>query len=176
MKLRRIPLLLCMLVSLKVDTIQYQFEVRSLNTHWELGVRILMWPIANSDTLLYSPAISPPCWCIRPRLEAPSTEAMSFAVEKRVKQGSVLSPALFLLVMDPLQRLRQLACRHLGWVCQWPRFIYICRGISTCGRFENIGNKWWINDAASSDSEEVCWWELSENHCRQMWDCDVLQR
>ena len=35
-----------------------------------------------------------------------------FLVERDVKQGSVLSPALFLLVMDPL--LRQLQASELG--------------------------------------------------------------
>ena len=35
-----------------------------------------------------------------------------FVVERGVKQGSVLSPALFLLVMDPL--LRQLQASGLG--------------------------------------------------------------
>ena len=36
----------------------------------------------------------------------------SFLVERKVKQGSVLSPALFLLVMNPL--LRQLQASGLG--------------------------------------------------------------
>ena len=38
--------------------------------------------------------------------------SMNYSVERGVKQGSVLSPALFLLVMDPL--LRQLQATGLG--------------------------------------------------------------
>ena len=46
------------------------------------------------------------------RLEGPGRLSKEFTVERGVKQGSVLSLALFLLVMDPL--LRQLQASGMG--------------------------------------------------------------
>ena len=80
------------------DSVEYPVLLEKL---YEVGVNGKMWRLLKS-------------WyeggSCRVKIDGRLSE--SFSVERGVKQGSVLSPALFLLVMDPL--LRQLQASGLG--------------------------------------------------------------
>ena len=98
------------------DSIQYPILLKRL---FEAGVDGRVWRLLRS-------------WYTSPRCRVKINGSLSSAItlKRGVLQGSVLSPILFLLIMDPL--LHRLQCQGLG-----PSIgeTYICRCIHPRGRY-----------------------------------------